>query len=92
MCTLLGGRVSEQLFFGRITTGAADDLNKVTRLAYAQVCYKLVFSDYIVCSHICTFMYHLCMHVLLLDVHIYLYMASYVSICVDKHDPQSPSL
>ncbi len=37
MCTLLGGRVSEQLFFGRITTGASDDLRKVTRLAYAQV-------------------------------------------------------
>lgn len=38
MCVLLGGRVSEQLFFNRITTGAADDLNKVTKLAYAQVC------------------------------------------------------
>ena len=37
MCTLLGGRVSEELFFGRITTGAQDDLSKVTRIAYAQV-------------------------------------------------------
>jgi AFG3 family protein len=34
---MLGGRVSEQLFFGRITTGAQDDLSKVTKLAYAQV-------------------------------------------------------
>jgi AFG3 family protein len=37
MCMTLGGRVSEQLFFGIITTGAQDDLQKVTRLAYAQV-------------------------------------------------------
>ena len=33
----LGGRVSEQIFFGRITTGAQDDLSKVTKSAYAQV-------------------------------------------------------
>lgn len=37
MCMTLGGRVSEQLFFGRITTGAQDDLKKVTQSAYAQV-------------------------------------------------------
>lgn len=35
MCMALGGRVSEQLNFGRITTGAADDLDKVTQMAYA---------------------------------------------------------
>lgn len=33
----LGGRVSEQIFFNRITTGAQDDLSKVTKSAYAQV-------------------------------------------------------
>lgn len=38
MCMTLGGRVSEQVFFGRITTGAQDDLKKVTQSAYAQVC------------------------------------------------------
>lgn len=37
MCMTLGGRVSEQVFFGRITTGAQDDLRKVTQSAYAQV-------------------------------------------------------
>lgn len=37
MCMMLGGRVSEQLFFGRITTGAQDDLKKVTQSAYAQI-------------------------------------------------------
>ncbi|XP_053304619.1 AFG3-like protein 1 [Spea bombifrons] len=37
MCMMLGGRVSEQLFFGRITTGAQDDLKKVTQTAYAQI-------------------------------------------------------
>jgi AFG3 family protein len=29
----LGGRVAEEIFFGRITTGAQDDLQKVTRMA-----------------------------------------------------------
>ena len=33
----LGGRVAEQIFFEKITTGAQDDLKKVTQLAYAQV-------------------------------------------------------
>lgn len=37
MCMTLGGRVSEQIFFDRITTGAQDDLSKVTKSAYAQV-------------------------------------------------------
>ncbi|KAL4235181.1 AFG3-like protein 2 [Mactra antiquata] len=37
MCALLGGRASEEIFFKKVTTGAQDDLRKVTRLAYAQV-------------------------------------------------------
>ncbi|XP_060770706.1 AFG3-like protein 1 [Neoarius graeffei] len=37
MCMTLGGRVAEQVFFGRITTGAQDDLKKVTQSAYAQI-------------------------------------------------------
>lgn len=37
MCMTLGGRCSEQIFFNRITTGAQDDLRKVTQSAYAQV-------------------------------------------------------
>lgn len=37
MCMMLGGRVAEQVFFKRITTGAQDDLRKVTQSAYAQV-------------------------------------------------------
>ncbi|KAM9854012.1 mitochondrial inner membrane m-AAA protease component AFG3L1 [Aulostomus maculatus] len=37
MCMMLGGRVAEQVFFDRITTGAQDDLKKVTQSAYAQV-------------------------------------------------------
>ncbi|KAG7273876.1 hypothetical protein CRUP_025937 [Coryphaenoides rupestris] len=31
MCMTLGGRVSEELFFGRITTGAQDDLRKIVQ-------------------------------------------------------------
>lgn len=37
MCMTLGGRVSEEIFFGRITTGAQDDLQKITQMAYSQV-------------------------------------------------------
>ncbi|XP_063244841.1 AFG3-like protein 2 [Bacillus rossius redtenbacheri] len=37
MCMTLGGRVSEELFFGRITTGAQDDLKKITQSAYSQI-------------------------------------------------------
>lgn len=34
---MLGGRVSEEIFFGRVTTGAQDDLQKITEMAYSQV-------------------------------------------------------
>lgn len=37
MCVLLGGRASESIFFGAVTTGAQDDLQKVTKSAYAQI-------------------------------------------------------
>jgi ATP-dependent metalloprotease FtsH len=37
MCMTLGGRAAEQEFFGKVSTGAADDLKKVTKLAYSQV-------------------------------------------------------
>lgn len=30
----LGGRVSEEIFFGEITTGAQDDLQKITKMAF----------------------------------------------------------
>ena len=34
----LGGRISEELFFGRITTGASDDIKKCTQIAQGIVC------------------------------------------------------
>merc|ERR1719192_44670 len=37
MCMTLGGRAAEEIFFKRITTGAQDDLQKVTKSAYAQI-------------------------------------------------------
>lgn len=37
MCAVLGGRAAEELFFGRISTGALNDLEKVTKQAYAMV-------------------------------------------------------
>lgn len=37
MCSTLGGRAAEQLIFGKISTGALSDLEKVTKQAYAMV-------------------------------------------------------
>jgi cell division protease FtsH len=37
MCSALGGRAAEQLIFGKISTGALSDLEKVTKQAYAMV-------------------------------------------------------
>merc|ERR1719367_2044219 len=37
MCMALGGRVAESLTFNKITTGAQNDLDKVTKMAYSQV-------------------------------------------------------
>lgn len=37
MCMTLGGRASEEIFFGKISTGAFSDLQQVTRTAYAMV-------------------------------------------------------
>nr|CAD2182086.1 unnamed protein product [Meloidogyne enterolobii] len=37
MCMMLGGRVAENVIFGKITTGAQNDLEKVTKQAQAMV-------------------------------------------------------
>ncbi|MCF8374122.1 MAG: ATP-dependent zinc metalloprotease FtsH [Bacteroidales bacterium] len=37
MCSALGGRASEEINFGKISTGALNDLEKVTKQAYAMV-------------------------------------------------------
>lgn len=37
MCMALGGRAAEELIFGKISTGALSDLEKVTKQAYAMV-------------------------------------------------------
>ena len=37
ICVLLGGRVSELITFGHLSTGASDDLQKVTQIAYSKV-------------------------------------------------------
>ena len=34
----LGGRIAEELFFGKITTGASDDIKKCTQIAQGIVC------------------------------------------------------
>ncbi|XP_001664033.2 paraplegin [Aedes aegypti] len=39
MCMALGGRAAENITFNRITTGAQNDLEKVTKMAYAQIKY-----------------------------------------------------
>jgi AFG3 family protein len=35
--TALGGRISEEIFYDSVTTGASDDINKVTKIAQALV-------------------------------------------------------
>jgi cell division protease FtsH len=37
MCMTLGGRASEEIFFSKISTGAQNDLQQVTKLSYAMV-------------------------------------------------------
>eukprot|EP01104_Vermistella_antarctica_P021291 TRINITY_DN952_c0_g2_i1.p1 TRINITY_DN952_c0_g2~~TRINITY_DN952_c0_g2_i1.p1 ORF type:complete len:931 (+),score=248.69 TRINITY_DN952_c0_g2_i1:239-3031(+) len=37
ICMMLGGRVAEEICIGSITTGAVDDLDKVTKMIYAQI-------------------------------------------------------
>ncbi|MBL7810732.1 MAG: ATP-dependent zinc metalloprotease FtsH [Bacteroidetes bacterium] len=37
MCMTLGGRVAEDIFFGQISTGAQNDLERITKLAYSMV-------------------------------------------------------
>ena len=39
LAALLGGRVSERLTFGHVSTGAINDLERVTKQAYAMVAY-----------------------------------------------------
>ena len=37
MCMTLGGRAAEDIFFGKISTGAQNDLQQITRMAYSMV-------------------------------------------------------
>ena len=39
MCATLGGRAAEEVFLGAISTGASNDLERVTKQAYAMVTY-----------------------------------------------------
>ena len=39
MCATLGGRAAEELFLGHISTGAANDLERITKQAHAMVVY-----------------------------------------------------
>jgi cell division protease FtsH len=37
ICMTLGGRAAEEIFFGKISTGASNDLQQITRIAYSMV-------------------------------------------------------
>ena len=39
MCATLGGRAAEEVIFGKVSTGALSDLERVTKQAYAMVMY-----------------------------------------------------
>lgn len=38
ICVCLGGRIAEEVMFGKITTGASDDIEKLTHIVYNMVC------------------------------------------------------
>lgn len=42
ICMALGGRAAENITFNRITTGAQNDLDKVTKMAMAMVCTETI--------------------------------------------------
>ncbi len=37
ICGLLGGRIAEEIIFGKISTGAQNDLERITKMAFAMV-------------------------------------------------------
>jgi len=37
VCKTLAGRAAEEVFFGRVTTGASDDLKRVTQMVYSTI-------------------------------------------------------
>ncbi len=37
ICMTLGGRASEEIFFGKISTGAQNDLQQITKIAYSMI-------------------------------------------------------
>lgn len=39
MCALLGGRAAEEVCYGKVSTGALNDLERATKMAYAMVVY-----------------------------------------------------
>lgn len=39
MCALLGGRAAEEVFLGQVSSGAVNDLERVTKQAYAMITY-----------------------------------------------------
>lgn len=39
MCAILGGRAAEEVFIGQISTGAMNDLERVTKQAYGMIAY-----------------------------------------------------
>ena len=39
MCSILGGRAAEEVFIGHISTGAMNDLERVTKQAYGMIAY-----------------------------------------------------
>ena len=39
LCALVGGRAAEEVTFGQVSTGALNDLERVTKMAYAMVAY-----------------------------------------------------
>ena len=46
MCATLGGRAAEELFTGHISTGAMNDLERVTKQSYGMIAYAGMSESY----------------------------------------------
>ena len=63
MCATLGGRAAEDLFIGRVSSGAANDLERVTKQAYGMIAYLGMSESYPIYAIIIMMSIHSSVHI-----------------------------